>query len=649
MSSGKQMEGIAPSNTTNNALSIFEDIAVAPAQRPITLAAVEANVLISVHTDTCVECTTYARHVKEEFLGTRTAPIPIGDVEKAVTTAFPTLEKRLTISSEEVDALQEESKSWERKYHQERYECDDAIRDRKEIMARANNLRDEVVALEERLAEAKRHYYGIRKFITSHHRGIALSPDVYNTQEERQAVKRTRDEYEGTASGAGAEQTSPQDRKGKRPCITPAAVKAAGRAADPSGSRALIQYEGNENPGEGDLGDSQVDPPRGNPPPVCDPYDMDLDLDEIEELEAVLGTPQYERKKRQLEQELPGHHLWLLTATGEEEEFKRLVGQIYSLDRKARKKGVSPNYTISQEAAGWRKAILDNKKVAEAPPEPTFSYPVSGGLKHYPAPIQTLIKDWIKNPREVPPWVRQGDDGVFDSIDLDITAWERVARPKDKSLRKAFKALLVEIAKQWEASASLVQWDTVPQSASIWICTRSNREFYWTPDTNAEELLRWLTSTWRITLEDMRDHLVPYYLRSQNREVWLNKMGRIAHEQPAKGKRKPVVPLMLGGKTLTPAQLRYRALVINDLPVPSELAREAMKTSEGQPRPSSTANWAPPASAAGASSSQQDDGLLRQVHDAVRNLPGSSPAHEQSAVTAISRAPMDLDEPEPLV
>jgi hypothetical protein len=38
---------------------------------------------------------------------------------------------------------------------------------------------------------------------------------------------------------------------------------------------------------------------------------MDLDLDEIEERETEPGTRQYEKRRRQLEDELPDHHLWL--------------------------------------------------------------------------------------------------------------------------------------------------------------------------------------------------------------------------------------------------------------------------------------------------------------------------------------------------
>jgi hypothetical protein len=278
--------------------------------------------------------------------------------------------------------------------------------------------------------------------------------------------------------------------------------------------------------------------------------------------------------------------------------------------------------------------------------------------------VRNLLDEWSKNPREVPPWVRQGIDGVFDSIDLDITAWERIARPQDKSLRKAFKALLVDMAKQWGTLSSTIQWDSVPPAKSIWLCTRSNKEFSWTPDVTAEELLRWLTSTWKMRLEDVRDGIVPYYIRSQTREVWLNEMGRIAQERPAaKKKRKPISPLILAGPTMTPEQLRYRALVVNNLPIPPELAQVGLPPVassssagiSGAPQMSTTAPLLP---IAGTKASQQDDELTRQIHDAVGSIsappapaeqsaePGSSRKKaDPSATIDPSRIPMDLDEP----
>ena len=125
MSGDGIMEDNPSKQSTNIALSIFNDVAVAPTTRPITLAAIEANVMISVHVDKCVECTTYAHHVKDEFLGARTSPIDIGDVEKAVKTAFPALGERLSVSPEEVQKLWGDVKSLEWKYQLEREAYDD--------------------------------------------------------------------------------------------------------------------------------------------------------------------------------------------------------------------------------------------------------------------------------------------------------------------------------------------------------------------------------------------------------------------------------------------------------------------------------------------------------------------------------------------
>jgi hypothetical protein len=99
---------------------------------------------------------------------------------------------------------------------------------------------------------------------------------------------------------------------------------------------------------------------------------MDLDECELEEAETDKGSQQYEAAKRRLERDLPEHHRWLVNATGEEPEFKSLVGQYFAIRRSARKKGVNPDHTTSQEAAGWRNAILEKERAAARPAAPSF-------------------------------------------------------------------------------------------------------------------------------------------------------------------------------------------------------------------------------------------------------------------------------------
>ena len=408
------------------------------------------------------------------------------------------------------------------------------------------------------------------------------------------------------------------------------------------------------------------DPPQRhtNIPRLHNPYELDTSLDEVEEREAIPGDRYHDSKLQQLREELPQKHHWVLTANGKEEEFGRLLGQFFAQQRKAKKKGSHPDLSPLLEAVGWRHAVLnqiraaERKAARERDPSPEYSLPGAKSWVSYPPAVRKLLDEWQLNPRATPPWVRQGSDGVFDSIDLDITAWEHIARPTNKSDRKAFRSLLVEMATQFGGLSSIIQWDSVPQSNSAWICSRSSKEFNWAPDCTTEELLRWITSTWKMGLEDVRDGLVPYFLRSKQRDVWHNQMGQVAHRRPARSgsKRKVVVLRMLKGPTLTPEQLRLRALIINDEPIPHGLAQVGLPSTVTQP----TSGLAPGPSKLSAqgplhtldemdTSHQGDDELTRQIHDAVEDISSSQAGpSSQPRLAPGSRAPMDLDSPESL-
>jgi hypothetical protein len=260
---------------------------------------------------------------------------------------------------------------------------------------------------------------------------------------------------------------------------------------------------------------------------------------------------------------------WILSANGEEDEFKAFVRMAKEW-RFTEGKIPGAEMPINLAAAEWRNGTLHKFKRLTR----TTRRPPPRVDDHYPKAVQDLALEWRMNPKGIHSWIREQPDGSIHPGDLDITAWARAIRPKNKLFTRGFRDVLADLmarARAFEEHECWVGHESTPQP---WLVERATSRCPWTPQMTESELLRWLTEHGGLSRAEALTEVGPYFTRSLE-DLWYNERGRRAQDQPAAGsnpearvaKRKSNRLFrdarIIDGVALTTSEMRQRNLAAN--------------------------------------------------------------------------------------
>ncbi|HEV7737528.1 MAG TPA: hypothetical protein VGO47_09185, partial [Chlamydiales bacterium] len=153
----------------------------------------------------------------------------------------------------------------------------------------------------------------------------------------------------------------------------------------------------------------------------------DSDSEEEASKKAPKGSNPYRQPGEKYSVLLSEQSQWILSANGEEEEFKPFL-QLAREWRATHGKVSGVKMPKNLAAVEWRNGNLHKSKcLARQTRRPTIRVD-----DHYPKPIQDLLLEWAQNPKGIHKWIREQPDGSTNAGDLDVTAWVRAIHPKLK-------------------------------------------------------------------------------------------------------------------------------------------------------------------------------------------------------------------------
>jgi regulator of replication initiation timing len=528
------------------------------------------------------------------------------DIETAVFASFPKFKERLDKADAEVKDLREK---WEQEKEEFKSATDEIHRLRKEIkdMDYENDQAHESISHFQTAAqEAKHHYASLRTIVEALCPNAKLPVDPYD-ERIRARPKRSRDQSQGRSKQERCDGEEPRQNKKSRPrshTTTPGSSPPPrpGSPTEPhddvmdvvdeqpltgtprqqnyphSGGQATIKPNAVAGPSSGptvqgrqivSYADLVQPDPQWRPSTGYKNAFSGSDSEEEAPKKAPKGANPQRQPGERYRELLSESSQWILSATGEEEPFKNFVRMAKEW-RATEGKTPGAEMPINLAAAEWRNGTLHKfKRLTRTVRRPSIRVD-----DHYPKAVQDLVLEWRMNPKGIHSWIREQPDGSMHPGDLDVTAWARAIRPKNKIHIRGFRDVLADTmsrARAFEEHECWVGHESTPQP---WLVERATSRCPWTPQMTSSELLCWLTEHGGLSRAEALTEVGPYFTRSLE-DLWYNERGRRAQDQPAVGsnpearmvKRKSNRLFrdarIVDGETLTPSEMRQRNLSVN--------------------------------------------------------------------------------------